>query len=210
VQNRSQRTRARVVEAARREFDERGYAVATARSIAERAGVGTGTFYHYFPDKDAVLRELARARAEAFLERTYDVDLPRDLPSDPAELAAVARTRLGKVVDVSIEVHRTERGLHSVMTERRLSDPELDAVVTQIEHEAVRRLARSLEATGHDGDARATAYMMFSLIEGAVHGHVLGSPMLSDERFREELVEALIRLGLPATLVLLPRPPTPG
>ena len=40
--------------AAEAEFTEHGYAQTTARSIAERAGVATGTFYQYFVDKDVM------------------------------------------------------------------------------------------------------------------------------------------------------------
>src|SRR5262245_34075000 len=70
TQARAKRSRASLVTAAEREFEDRGYASTTARTIAERAGVAVGTFYQYFRDKDGVLHEIARCRAERMLAKT--------------------------------------------------------------------------------------------------------------------------------------------
>jgi hypothetical protein len=104
-------------------------------------------------------------------------------------------------VDIYVEAHRVEKGLHAVITERRLCDPELDAIMGASEAEAVRRTRASLQLWGRDGDLEAVAFMTFSLLEGAVHGHVLSHPMVSDQRFADGLVEALMRLGAPAEVL---------
>lgn len=48
--------RTRVLAAAEAVFAERGYAGATTREIAERAGIGKRMLFYYFPTKDAVYR----------------------------------------------------------------------------------------------------------------------------------------------------------
>ena len=48
--------------------------------------------------------------------------------------------------------------------------------------------------------------MMFMLLEGAVHAHVLSQPVMNDERFIASLGEALLRIALPSSLVGLARP----
>jgi AcrR family transcriptional regulator len=57
--SRAERKRARnreaLIAAARRLFAERGFAQTTIAEIAEAADLGFGTFYRYFPDKEAVL-----------------------------------------------------------------------------------------------------------------------------------------------------------
>ncbi len=68
--------RARLVEAARAVFGERGLA-AEMKEIAERAGVGVGTIYRNFPSKEdlvlAIMRDaLAAAIAEARLAEAMD------------------------------------------------------------------------------------------------------------------------------------------
>lgn len=54
----AQRTRAKILEAARAIFAERGFAKATAEEISTRAGVGYGTFYLYFTDKRQALHTI--------------------------------------------------------------------------------------------------------------------------------------------------------
>ncbi|MGH7438542.1 MAG: TetR/AcrR family transcriptional regulator [Polyangiaceae bacterium] len=200
VQSRSHKTRAAVIEAAMQEFSERGYAVTTAKSIAERAQVGTGTFYFYFPDKDAVLREIAAERVRWMLERSAAIGAP---PSGE-DVASDARQRLRRLTLLYLDYHREDRGLHAVITERRLCDPAVDAIMAGSEREAVRRLSAVLTRWGCEGAAEVPAYMMFSLLEGAVHGHVLSQPLLSDATFVAGLVEGLFRLVAPS----LPTPAT--
>ena len=48
--------RTRILAAAEHVFAERGYAGATTREIAERAGIGKRMLFYYFPTKDAVYR----------------------------------------------------------------------------------------------------------------------------------------------------------
>ena len=54
----AQRTRQKILEAARAIFSERGFAKATAEEISTRAGVGYGTFYLYFEDKRQALHTI--------------------------------------------------------------------------------------------------------------------------------------------------------
>lgn len=49
-------TRARIVEAARFLFWEKGYAATGLAELLARAGANSGSFYHFFDSKDAVLR----------------------------------------------------------------------------------------------------------------------------------------------------------
>lgn len=53
-------TRARLLEAAEAVFGEVGYDQASVSEITRRAGVANGTFYLYFPTKQAIFSELVR------------------------------------------------------------------------------------------------------------------------------------------------------
>jgi AcrR family transcriptional regulator len=198
VQARSVRTRGDLVEAARKEFSARGYALSTAKSIAARARVGTGTFYHYFPDKDAVLREIVAQRMETLEHSLSSNTLQGTLAAHSArQLLEELRRRLRQDIERWIEYHRSDLGLHAVVSERRLCDPALDAIMRTVEQRGIQRTAEALARWGHQGDAEATAFMLFSLMDGAVHNHVLGQATLSDARFTDALTHAILQIGVP-------------
>jgi AcrR family transcriptional regulator len=200
TQERALRTRAALVRAGEREFSERGYVGATSRSIADRAGVATGTFYQYFPDKDALLREIAARR----LLKIHDLAIG-GIEREPArrrprpESAAQVLELMRLMVEAVIAYHRDDPRLHAVLTERRHADSELDALTSVGERALVGRIARLLERWGHPGDRQATAFVLCTMVDGAVHAHVLGARMVNDERFVEALVSALVRVALPDT-----------
>jgi AcrR family transcriptional regulator len=66
-----QANRAAILVAAREVFAELGFGAASVRDIVRKTDLATGTFYNYFPDKEAVLRAVvdetageARARVQ--------------------------------------------------------------------------------------------------------------------------------------------------
>ncbi|HYH32658.1 MAG TPA: helix-turn-helix domain-containing protein [Pseudonocardia sp.] len=81
----ARRNRARLVVAARELFEEVGTADAAMNDVARRAGVGPGTLWRHFPNKDALV-------AEVVGESLDDLDgLARDLRDDPDPGAALHR-----------------------------------------------------------------------------------------------------------------------
>src|ERR1041384_7284747 len=71
-------TKSRILEAARRLFYEQGYHATGIATILREADVNSGSLYHFFPSKEALLIGV--------LERY--VDLLRPVVMDPAEAAA--------------------------------------------------------------------------------------------------------------------------
>jgi AcrR family transcriptional regulator len=67
VTQRGERTRAKLIEATIAVVGEVGYARASTRAIAERAGVAEGTIYRHFPDKTALFFAAALAPDTAML-----------------------------------------------------------------------------------------------------------------------------------------------
>jgi AcrR family transcriptional regulator len=57
-EERSQRSRAQVLDAALTLFSRQGYRATSIRDIADAAGVSTGNVYHHFKDKEAIFLEL--------------------------------------------------------------------------------------------------------------------------------------------------------
>jgi len=57
-EEKSERSRRAVLDAALHLFSHQGYRATTMREIADRAKVSTGNVYHHFPDKERIFREL--------------------------------------------------------------------------------------------------------------------------------------------------------
>ena len=54
-------TRVRLLEAAKRVFEENGFLATRISDISKRAGLSHGSFYHYFESKEQIFREVAEA-----------------------------------------------------------------------------------------------------------------------------------------------------
>jgi len=70
-ERRKAETRRRILEASMRLFEEKGILSTTVEDITEAADIGKGTFFNYFPSKEAVLWTVAE-RQLAVMERTTE------------------------------------------------------------------------------------------------------------------------------------------
>ena len=86
--SKGERTRAKLLDAAKEIFEEDGFLEARISDIAERAGLSYGAFYHYFPSKEEVFREVA-----AVHERRLGaaVVVETELVSGPDDATVAAR-----------------------------------------------------------------------------------------------------------------------
>jgi AcrR family transcriptional regulator len=142
------RTRSEVVRAAREVFEDSGYLDAKVADIAKAAGVGHGSFYGYFPSKEAVFAEVAHEVVGEIFEASRSPDADSDDPlaaiqsANSQFLEAWARNRrfllvLDQVATFNDEfrqlwrdirnlfVQRAERGLRRLQ-DQGLADTNLD------------------------------------------------------------------------------------
>src|SRR5947207_11362889 len=75
-EERKAQNRAKLLEAARKVFAEKGYGEATARDIVRETDLATGTFYNYFRDKQdaftALLDEMSEKGRAIVREQRQD------------------------------------------------------------------------------------------------------------------------------------------
>jgi AcrR family transcriptional regulator len=80
----AQRNRTHILDAAERHFAEHGIE-GSMDAIAKRAGVGAGTLYRHFPNRDALLAALLQARDEELVARRDAIE--REEPDATEALA---------------------------------------------------------------------------------------------------------------------------
>ena len=73
--DRSERTRARILDAVIRCVEKRGFAGTTTRDIADEAGVSVGAVQHHFPSKASVLAAVLQRSGEDLAARFSDVSV---------------------------------------------------------------------------------------------------------------------------------------
>jgi AcrR family transcriptional regulator len=116
----AERNRQRILDAAAELFAERGLHV-SLDEVAERAGVGVGTVYRRFADRDALIDALLQSRVEEFLEMV--------------ELAAAnpdAWEGLIGFIEAGAEFHGRNRALKELMFSAPGSREWVDRVRTRV------------------------------------------------------------------------------
>jgi AcrR family transcriptional regulator len=179
-----------ILQAAGEVFSKRGYAAGTTNRIAERAGVSVGTFYQYFPNKDAVLVALVERHVEAGM-RSVEA-LLAEAAAAPEDLRALLRS----FVTAMVTLHGHEPDLHRVLFEEAPHPPQLHECVLQTEeglaHAWLSILQRVPGVSVRDPDT--AAHLVVQLTEALTHRFVLhGLHELSAAAFIDEVVILLER-----------------
>ncbi|HZD72966.1 MAG TPA: TetR/AcrR family transcriptional regulator [Actinomycetota bacterium] len=136
-------TRAKLLAAARRAFAELGYARTRVEDVVTGAGVGHGTFYAYFPNKQAALEALMRDHA-ATLE---------ELAAKPWRAGDV-RASLAEVLGGLADLYERDADMLLLWTDAAANDPELATILDEVRGQFVERIARNIERAAKQGLAR--------------------------------------------------------
>jgi len=190
VQSRGkEKTRWRLVDAARELFYGGGICATGVSAVAERAGVTKMTLYAHFPSKDelvaAYLEDSDRRWREFLEEKLSGYEEPRG--------------KLLAVCDAYREYFtvRETRGCAFVNCAAEFPDPEHPARQVIMRHKAgVRERFRELATEAGAGDPSRLAERLFVVLEGAyVTGALEGDTGVLDRSraFFVELVDAAIR-----------------
>ena len=155
----AERNRQRVLEAAREVFAERGVS-ATLDDVADRAGVGVGTVYRRFPDKETLL-------SAVFL------DVLDQLAAHAEEALAHESGWAGLTFFLHrcSEMQSCDRGLRDVALASGYGTHDLDAVRERLVPLLERLVARAQAEGELRGDVRETdiPLLLFMVTEVAYH-----------------------------------------
>lgn len=122
IQRRSVARVQRMLDAAQELVAELGYDELTTTLIAERAEVSIGSLYQFFPDKQAVLRAVARRNLEIFGDRLTAMIASRQMQTWWQVVSGV--------IDQYAEMHQQIPGFRAIrfgdVADLHLLDPERD------------------------------------------------------------------------------------
>ena len=100
-EERSERSRAQILEAALDLFSHQGYRATSTREIAHRAGVSTGSVYHHFREKETIFRELLDTYWRAIDDPEFPTNKALTTGSFPENLE-----QIGRAARASVEQYR--------------------------------------------------------------------------------------------------------
>ncbi|RMH43547.1 MAG: TetR/AcrR family transcriptional regulator [Deltaproteobacteria bacterium] len=167
--------RAAILDAALALFAERGFHGTAVPAVAERAGVGAGTIYRYFPSKEALVNELYRTWKQEIARRVIGA-LSADAPPRAqfhALWTAIARfARQHPTAFAFLELHH-----HADY---------LDADSRQVEDRVVAAAVAVIERAQRAGAVRAgppllLLFVVYGALVGAVRAEAEGRIQLTDD-----------------------------
>ena len=153
-ERKKQETRDRILSVAREMLESRGFEATALEQIAEAADVSKGTFYNYFPNKDALLRQIAGVELE-----TLDRHLAGDLDPRTGPLAQIRHIMQLLVSEPSPVLRVTRR----ILLENLLHPSKIPAPIAEME-QLLADLVRQAQGQGELRSDLPAAQMAHAII----------------------------------------------
>jgi AcrR family transcriptional regulator len=168
-------------------FAQHGYTHGTTNRIAEYAEISIGSLYQYYPNKDAILLELACRHVDAGVAATaYRLK---------AGVIDSVEDAVRDTVVAAIDNHRQDPEFLRVLIEQAPRSRELLAKVAERQQESVQAMKKLLagrpEVVVTDVDAAARLVVL--TIESVVHQAMSAPRNLDPDALQTELVAMLTR-----------------
>jgi AcrR family transcriptional regulator len=189
-QNKQERRRGEIMDAAAAVFAEKGYHAATTRDIADRLGMRPGSLYYYFDSKEAALEEVCRVGSDEFSANLDAILAAGGAPADMVRAGIAKHLRGEKQTYVTCFVHN-RRFLPAMV----VAEMNRHAKRYVAQWEEVFRRGRKAGAFPATLDPHLAAFAVIALCNGAV-------PNLEPKNEREiaAFVDALTSVFLDGAL----------
>jgi AcrR family transcriptional regulator len=130
-------TRARLLEAAKKVFEEDGFLDARISDISKRAKLSHGSFYHYFESKEQIFREVAEAQERMLTAPPDEAKAADAVPDSERERIRRANRRY-------LERYRDEARIMGVIEQASRYDEHVTAVRAATQKHFAERAERSI------------------------------------------------------------------
>jgi AcrR family transcriptional regulator len=191
--------REQILEAAMVVFSQKGYNRATNKDIAHEAGITPGLIYHYFDNKDAVLRAVIEERSPLRIIRTLSQDA---LAQSPAVFLHMLVSQILSVVESENFVQ-----LIRVLLPEMAHNPSISSLGTQVFQQELQFLEEYLAQKVSSGELRSTHIQLAAQsFVGCIMGFIVRRHIFRDpvalQFTREQIADAIVTTVLEG---LLPR-----
>jgi AcrR family transcriptional regulator len=191
--------REQIMEAALRVFARKGFAGATNKDIAREAGITAGLIYHYFANKEALLK--------AIIEERSPVQLLRELPPEMRDLPP--ETLLRYLLQQMLALVEDEKFMQllRVYLSELIHNPDVSPLGIPAIQEGTKFLEDYLARKMENGELRrvdptlAAQVIMGSIMDVVLRRQVLRDPVML-RYTHEQIVEGVVSTALQG---LLPR-----
>ncbi|MVZ99114.1 TetR family transcriptional regulator [Actinomadura sp. LD22] len=207
---RGARTRERLIAAAREVFEERGFLETRVAHIARHAKVAYGSFYTYFPSKEAVFLEVADRLFEDMTRRssTPGDSTPGDSAPGDDTASAEPAARVRRANRAYFEAYRRNAKMMAIIEQVATFNEEFQEMRRKHRAESVGRSARAIERWQRAGivdagiDPEMAARALAAMVDHSLYLWLVQGDDPSDT---ERLLDTLDALNLRA-LGLRPAP----
>lgn len=173
--SRGEKTRARLLEAARVAFHGVPWSRARVEDVCKAAGVGHGTYYAYYSNKADILEALVRRHAGVLYQLL-------EAPWTSGDLAVDVHG----VIEGFVQLSEADRDIREIWFNAAPSEPALASLVDEVRRQFVARIRGNLAAAREAGLARpeldvdVAATALAAMVEQAVAlAQQPGSPLTS-------------------------------
>lgn len=129
-QKRSIEKKNKIIKAAYKIFNEKGYNNTNTAEIAKEAGLSTGCLYDYFIDKKDIFLEVLRLHTSTAIDAIFNKLL--ELPQDEDLLIIIK-----KLIYIIVEVHNHHKGFHQEVAALSYSNIDVKEYLKIYEQDAI-------------------------------------------------------------------------
>jgi AcrR family transcriptional regulator len=160
-----ERTRARLLTAAKEVFEEDGFLEARISDIAERAGLSHGSFYTYFDSKEQIFREVASVVDDELGAPLSDVIL------SPTSSGLPPQERLREAMRLHFETYRKQAKIMGIIEEVSRYDDHVRDLLLARHRQYTAQVAESIRQLQKRGMAdKALDPVVAAAVVGALTG----------------------------------------
>lgn len=188
----SQFRRAEILDAARRVFARKGFALGIMDEIAREAGIAKGTIYLYFRSKTEVYQALL----------AHDMKVLQSCTLERIDAQPTLGGKIRAFILTRIENAEQQKEIFRIMDSERVNLTITRRQYRDFLHVPVRRLAEAIDAEAARGAARRleaerVAWLIADMTRGTIQRRLLGQSELAPEAEAEFLMDVLTpALGL--------------